>query len=62
MNGTLCNDAPWPVNIPPLDKHSIIYHMEAYTNGAALLAREAFDILFLDIVMEPFSVQLPPDE
>lgn len=38
-----------------LDKHSIIYHMEAYTNGAALLAREAFDILFLDIVMEPFS-------
>ncbi len=38
-----------------LDKHSIIYHMEAYTNGAALLAREAFDILFLDIVMEPFN-------
>lgn len=38
-----------------LDKHSILYSLETYTNGNALLARGAFDILFLDIAMKPLN-------
>lgn len=38
-----------------LDKHSIAYSIELYKNGGALLAREAFDILLLDIGMEPLD-------
>ena len=38
-----------------LDKHQIASRLETFVNGAALLAKEAFDILLLDIVMEPCS-------
>lgn len=38
-----------------LNEHSIIHSIDAYTNGAALLARKAFDILFLDIAMKPLN-------
>lgn len=38
-----------------LDKHSIIYSMGTYENGNAVLAREAFDIVLLDIEMEPLN-------
>lgn len=35
-----------------LNRHSVEYSIEAYRNGSALLTREAFDILLLDIAME----------
>lgn len=38
-----------------LDKHSGEYSIEAYRNGGALLARAAFDIVLLDIAMEPMD-------
>lgn len=38
-----------------LDRHSVEYSIEAYRNGSALLAREPFDILLLDIAMEPMD-------
>lgn len=38
-----------------LDRHSIKYHMELFSNGDALLLRGAFDILLLDIAMKPVS-------
>lgn len=38
-----------------LERHSIKYHIESYINGSALLARDAFDILLLDIEMEPLG-------
>ena len=38
-----------------LNKHSVIYSIKAYENGNALLAREKFDILFLDIAMQPLN-------
>lgn len=38
-----------------LDRHSIEYHIESYVNGGALLARDAFDILLLDIEMKPLD-------
>lgn len=38
-----------------LDKHSVLYNTKAYTNGAALLSRESFDILLLDIAMNPIN-------
>ena len=34
-----------------LDRHSIAYSIETYQNGSALLAREPYDILLLDIEM-----------
>lgn len=36
-----------------LDRHSIIYHLELFSNGGAVLSRDAFDILLLDIAMKP---------
>lgn len=38
-----------------LNKHSIIYNIESYTNGNAVLIRKPFDILLLDIAMEPLN-------
>lgn len=38
-----------------LDRHSIAYSIETYQNGSALLAREPYDILLLDIEMEPMN-------
>ena len=38
-----------------LDKYPITYQIETFVKGTALLAREAFDILLLDIVMGPCS-------
>lgn len=38
-----------------LDKHQIIYCVEAFSNSAVLLARDAFDILLLDIAMKPYN-------
>lgn len=38
-----------------LDRHSIAYNIETYQNGNALLAREPYDILLLDIEMEPMN-------
>lgn len=38
-----------------LDRHSIAYSIETYQNGNALLAREPYDILLLDIEMEPMN-------
>lgn len=38
-----------------LDKHSIAYTLEAYRSGSALLARDPYDILLLDIEMEPMD-------
>lgn len=38
-----------------LDRHAIVYSMDAYTNGSALLAHQSFDILFLDIAMKPLN-------
>ena len=38
-----------------LDKYPITYQIETFVNGTALLAREAFDILLLDIVIGPCS-------
>lgn len=37
------------------DKHGISYSVETYLNGSSLLAHEAFDILLLDIEMEPLN-------
>ncbi len=36
-----------------LEKNMIACNIESFQNGGALLAREAFDILLLDIEMEP---------
>lgn len=38
-----------------LNEHSVIYSIKAYSNGSALLVREAFDIVFLDIAMKPIG-------
>lgn len=38
-----------------LNKHSIVYNIESYTNGSALLVRKPFDILLLDIAMKPLN-------
>ncbi len=38
-----------------LNKYSVLYSIKAYANGNALLAREKFDILFLDIAMQPID-------
>ncbi len=38
-----------------LDKHSLSHTIDLFTNGGALLVREAFDLLLLDIAMEPLS-------
>ena len=38
-----------------LERHSVQYRMELFGNAGALLSRSAFDILFLDIEMEPIS-------
>ena len=38
-----------------LNKYSVMYSIKAYANGSALLAREKFDILFLDIAMQPIG-------
>ena len=38
-----------------LNKHSVIYSVKAYANGNALLAHKEFDILFLDIAMQPIT-------
>lgn len=38
-----------------LEQHSIAYNIESFRNGSALLAREAYDILLLDIEMEPMD-------
>lgn len=38
-----------------LEKHSISHHIESFTSTCALFAREAFDILLLDIEMPPLS-------
>lgn len=38
-----------------LNRHSIIYNIESYSNGNALLVRKPFDILLLDIAMEPLN-------
>lgn len=38
-----------------LDKNLIAYNIESFRNGSALLAREEFDILLLDIAMEPLD-------
>lgn len=38
-----------------MNKHSIIYSIKGYTNGNALLAQGVFDIIFLDIAMEPLN-------
>lgn len=38
-----------------LDRHSIAYSIESFRSGSALLAREAYDILLLDIEMEPMD-------
>lgn len=38
-----------------LNKYSVLYNIKAYANGNALLAREKFDILFLDIAMQPID-------
>lgn len=38
-----------------LDQHSIEYNMDSFRSGSALLAREAYDILLLDIEMEPMD-------
>ena len=38
-----------------LNKHSVIYSIKAYANGNALLAHKEFDILFLDIAMQPIT-------
>lgn len=38
-----------------LDEHLFIYSLELYTNGNAVLAREGFDLLLLDIAMEPLN-------
>lgn len=38
-----------------LKQHSILHTVEPFTNGGALLARDAFDLLLLDIAMEPLS-------
>ncbi len=36
-----------------LEKNMIACNIESFQNGGALLARDAFDILLLDIEMEP---------
>lgn len=38
-----------------LDKNEISHNIESFQNGSALLAREAFDVLLLDIAMEPLD-------
>lgn len=38
-----------------LDKNMIACNIESFRNGSALLTREAFDILLLDIAMEPLD-------
>lgn len=38
-----------------LDKNQITYNIESFRNGSALLTREAYDILLLDIAMEPLD-------
>lgn len=38
-----------------LDKHFIEYRIETCQNGCALLAREPYDLLLLDIEMEPMN-------
>ena len=38
-----------------LDKHSIPHNIETYQNGSAVLARDPYDILLLDIEMEPMN-------
>ncbi len=38
-----------------LARHSILYSIDAYTNGSAVLTRSPFDILFLDIAMKPLN-------
>lgn len=38
-----------------LNKYSILYSIRAFANGNALLACEKFDILFLDIGMQPLN-------
>lgn len=38
-----------------LKRHSISHVVELFTNGGALLARDSFDLLLLDIAMEPLS-------
>ncbi len=38
-----------------LDRHLVEYSIEAYRNGSVLLAREAFDIVLLDIAMKPID-------
>ncbi len=38
-----------------LDRHSIEYTIELFTNGSALFIREVFDLLLLDIAMEPIN-------
>lgn len=38
-----------------LEKHSIVHHIESFTSAGTLFAREAFDILLLDIEMTPLS-------
>ncbi len=38
-----------------LDERCIKYNLEVFSNGGALLLREAFDILLLDIAMKPLD-------
>ena len=38
-----------------LNRHSVSYTVERFANGGALLVREPFDLLLLDIAMEPLS-------
>ncbi len=38
-----------------LDKYPFAHRIEVFANGTALLAREAYDILLLDIEMKPYN-------
>lgn len=57
----VCEDEPvlleWMTGLIStiLDKNQIIYCVEAFENGTALLSREPFDILLLDIAMKPYN-------
>ena len=57
----VCEDEPvlleWMTGLigTILDKNQIVYCVEAFENGTALLAREPFDILLLDIAMKPYN-------
>lgn len=61
INIAVCEDEPVLLNQLTgqvktiFEKHSIAYHIESYTNAGALLSREAFDILLLDIEMAPLT-------